>query len=66
MQENTNIQFGVWKKRDPFTMKNVWLVLMVIAVVLLVTAESRKDRKPGKKGGVGKGKGGNRKPFKRG
>jgi len=41
--------------------------LLVIAVVLLVTAESRKDRKPGKKAGVGKGKGGrNNKPNKKG
>lgn len=43
-------------------MKNIWLVLLAIAVVLLVTAESRRFRKVA----VGKGKGGNRKPFRRG
>lgn len=49
-----------------FVMKSLWLILLVIAVVLLVTAESRKDRKPGKKAGVGKGKGGRNKPNKKG
>lgn len=47
-------------------MKSIWLILLVIAVLLLVTAESRKDRKPGKKVGAGKGKGGNKKPSKKG
>ena len=47
-------------------MKSIWLILLVIALVLLVTAESRKNRKPGKKLGVGKGKGVNKKPSKKG
>ncbi|KAL9984501.1 hypothetical protein ACROYT_G006801 [Oculina patagonica] len=45
-------------------MKNIWLILLVIAVVLLVAAESKRDRKPGKKFGLGKGKGGNKRPNK--
>lgn len=43
-----------------FIMKNIWLILLVIAVVLLVAAESKRDRKPGK------GKGGNKRPNKNG
>lgn len=54
------------ERASSFIMKNIWLILLVIAVVLLVTAESRKDRKPGKKVGVGKGKGGNKRPKKKG
>lgn len=49
-----------------FIMKNIWLILLVIAVVLLVAAESKRDRKPGKKFGLGKGKGGNKRPNKNG
>lgn len=40
--------------------------MLVIAVVLLVAAESKRDRKPGKKVGLGKGKGGNKRPNKNG
>lgn len=48
-------------------MKSIWLILLVIVVVLLVTAESkpRKDRKPGKKVGAGRGKGDNKKSNKK-
>ena len=41
-------------------MKSIWLVLLVAAVALLVTVESRRNRKPGK------GKGDNRKPYQKG
>lgn len=47
-------------------MKSIWLILLLIAVVLLVTAESRKDRKPSKEVEVRKGKGGNKRPNKKG
>lgn len=47
-------------------MKSIWLVLLVVAVALLVTVESRRNRKPGKKIGAGKGKGDKRKPYQKG
>lgn len=47
-------------------MKNIWLILLVIVVVLFVIVEFRKDCKFGKKVGVGKGKGGNKRLKKKG